>query len=84
MRKLVFGLALATSLIPSAGHAQVTLNMTQVTCANYLAMSSNQARVFSAWMSGWFNRDLGTSRLASTTMLETSPVLGNGAPATRR
>jgi hypothetical protein len=31
MRKLVFGLALATSLAPSAGHAQVTLNMTQVT-----------------------------------------------------
>ena len=56
MRKLVFGLALATSLVPSAGHAQVTLDMTQVTCANYLAMSPSQARVFSAWMSGWFNQ----------------------------
>ena len=59
MRKLVFGLALATSLVPSAGHAQVTLNMTQVTCANYLAMSPSQARVFSAWMSGWFNQRFG-------------------------
>jgi HdeA/HdeB family len=59
MRKLVFGLILATSLVPSAGHAQVTLNMTQVTCANYLAMSPSQARVFSAWMSGWFNQRFG-------------------------
>jgi hypothetical protein len=60
MRKLVFfGLALATSILPSAGHAQVTLDMTQVTCANYLAMPPSQARVFSAWMSGWFNQRFG-------------------------
>ena len=59
MRKLVIGLALATSLVPSAGHAQVTLNMTQVTCANYLAMSPSQARTFSAWMSGWFSQRFG-------------------------
>ena len=59
MRKLLFGLALATSLAPSAGHAQVTLNMTQVTCANYLAMSPSQSRIFSAWMSGWFNQRFG-------------------------
>ena len=59
MRKLVFGLALATLILPSAGHAQVTLDMTQVTCANYLAMPPSQARVFSAWMSGWFNQRFG-------------------------
>jgi hypothetical protein len=60
MRKLVFFvLALATSILPSAGHAQVTLDMTQVTCANYLAMPPSQARVFSAWMSGWFNQRFG-------------------------
>ena len=54
MRKLIFGLALATSILPSASHAQVTLDMTKVTCANYLAMSPSQARTFSAWMSGYF------------------------------
>jgi HdeA/HdeB family protein len=56
MRKLTFGLAVAISILPSAGRAQVTLDMTQMTCANYLAMSPDQARVFSAWMSGWFNQ----------------------------
>jgi hypothetical protein len=59
MRKLAFGLALAISILPNAGHAQATLDMTQVTCANYLAMSPDQARVFSAWMSGWFNQKFG-------------------------
>jgi HdeA/HdeB family len=47
------------SLVPSAGQAQVTLDVTQVTCANYLAMSPNQAREFFAWMSGWFNQRFG-------------------------
>ncbi|MGC2081004.1 MAG: hypothetical protein WA728_34335 [Xanthobacteraceae bacterium] len=37
----------------------MTLDMTQVTCANYLAMSSDQAHVFSAWISGWFNQKFG-------------------------
>jgi hypothetical protein len=32
MRALVSGLALAMSMLPSAGHAQVTLNMMQVHC----------------------------------------------------
>ena len=59
MRKLAFGLALAISILPSAGHAQATLDTTQVTCANYLAMSPDQARVFSAWISGWFNQKFG-------------------------
>lgn len=59
MRKLTFGLAVAISILPSAGRAQVTLDMTQMTCANYLAMSPDQARVFSAWMSGWFNQRWG-------------------------
>ena len=59
MRKLVFALTLATSTLPGAGQAQVTLDMTKVTCANYLAMSPGDARVFSAWMSGWFNQRFG-------------------------
>jgi hypothetical protein len=59
MRKLIFCLALATASLPSLGHAQVTLDMTQVTCANYLAMSPDQTRMFSAWMSGWFNQRFG-------------------------
>ena len=59
MRKLVFSLAVTLSMLPTDGHAQVTLDTTQVTCANYLAMSPSQASVFSAWISGWFNQKWG-------------------------
>jgi hypothetical protein len=59
MRKLIFCLALATASLPSLGHAQVTLDMSRVTCANYLAMTPEQSRMFSAWMSGWFNQRYG-------------------------
>jgi hypothetical protein len=44
---------------PPAGAVAATLDTTQVTCANYLAMSPDQARVFSAWISGWFNQRWG-------------------------
>ena len=59
MGKFVFALTTATLILPSGGHAQATLDMTQVTCANYLAMSPDQARIFSAWMSGWYNQKFG-------------------------
>ncbi|MGB7040398.1 MAG: HdeA/HdeB family chaperone [Xanthobacteraceae bacterium] len=59
MRKLIFGSAVILSMLPTGGHAQATLDTTQVTCANYLAMSPSQARIFSAWISGWFNQRWG-------------------------
>jgi len=59
MRKLDFGLAVAISILPTVGHAQATLDTTQVTCASYVAMSPDQARIFSAWISGWFNQKWG-------------------------
>ena len=59
MRKLLFCLAVAITVIPGSGHAQVTLDMTRLTCADYLAMPPDQGRVFSAWMSGWFNQKFG-------------------------
>ena len=59
MRKMVFFLALAAAFVPGSGHSQVTLDMTRITCANYVAMPPDQARIFSAWMSGWFNQRFG-------------------------
>jgi hypothetical protein len=41
-----------------------------VTCANYLAMSPNQAREFFAWMSGWFNQRFGHITVGSDDLLE--------------
>jgi len=52
-------LALATVSAPAASHAQVEIDMGLVTCADYLAMSPEGEKVFSAWMSGWFNQKKG-------------------------
>jgi hypothetical protein len=49
-------IGLAGFCAPAAAHAQVTMDMTKVTCADYLAMPSDVSRDFSAWMSGWFNQ----------------------------
>ena len=59
MRKLVCGMAVILSMMPAGGRAQATLDTTQVTCADYLAMSPEQVRVFSAWISGWFTQKWG-------------------------
>ena len=59
MRKLIMCVAVAITIFPVSGRAQMTINMSQVTCANYLAMTPDQSRTFSAWMSGWFNHKWG-------------------------
>ena len=60
MRKLVFFLA-AITIAPNVAHTQVTLDMTRITCADYLGMPAEQALLFSAWMSGWYNHMSGYS-----------------------
>jgi len=52
---------MAGLLSPGALHAQVMLDMTRITCAEYLAMEPDDAKVFAAWMSGWFNQKLGST-----------------------
>jgi hypothetical protein len=59
MRKSVLCLTIAMIMAPGSGQAQVTVDMTRVTCADYVAMPPGQARTFSAWMSGWFNQKFG-------------------------
>jgi hypothetical protein len=54
-----FGLALAISIIPIAAGAQLTIEMANIKCEQYLAMTPSQSRDFSAWMSGWFSYQLG-------------------------
>ena len=55
MKKLVFCLTLAATT-STVAHAQVTIDMSRITCAEYLAMPPAQSADFSAWMSGWFNQ----------------------------
>jgi len=55
MRRRLISAALAISLLPVAANAQLTINMNQIKCDQYLAMSPDMSRDFSAWMSGWFS-----------------------------
>ena len=64
MRKLICGLALAATLVPGAAHAQMTLDMSRINCAEYLAMPADRSEIFSAWMSGWFNQRFANNKRA--------------------
>ena len=59
MKVSVFCLMLAGATWPTVSHAQVSIDMARVTCADYLALSPADSAVFSAWMSGWFNQKTG-------------------------
>jgi hypothetical protein len=52
-------LALAMTVLAGVANAQVTIEMANIRCEQYLAMPVNQSREFSAWMSGWFSYKLG-------------------------
>jgi hypothetical protein len=56
----VSGLAAAAALSASIAHAQVSIDMTRVTCEQYMGLPIEQTRVFNAWMSGWFNQKSGS------------------------
>ncbi len=59
MKKLLLSLTLAATVPSAAAHAQVSIDMSRVTCAEYLALAPAESAVFSAWMSGWFNQKNG-------------------------
>ena len=59
MKSRAFCVALGAALLASASQAQVSIDMSRVTCAQYLAMPPAQSADFSAWMSGWFNQKNG-------------------------
>jgi HdeA/HdeB family len=47
------------AMAPTMAHAQVAINMSRITCADYLAMTPEQSNVFGAWLSGYFNQKTG-------------------------
>jgi len=59
IRKFLWILVLLGAVMPTAGHAQVAINMSRVTCADYLAMTPEQSDVFGAWVGGYFNQRTG-------------------------
>ena len=59
MKKALCVLLFIIVTLPSAADAQLIIDMNRLTCAQFLAMSPQQARIYSAWMSGWFNQKTG-------------------------
>jgi hypothetical protein len=59
MKKALSVLLFIIVTLPSAAQAQLIIDMNRLTCAQFLAMSPQQARIYSAWMSGWFNQKTG-------------------------
>ena len=59
MKKALSVLLFIIVTLPSAAQAQLIIDMNRLTCAQFLAMSPQQARIYSAWMSGWFNQRTG-------------------------
>jgi hypothetical protein len=58
MRFRLISLAFVILHLPAAANAQLTIDMANIKCDQYLAMSPSQSRDFSAWMSGWFSYQL--------------------------
>jgi len=57
---LVFLQTMLLAIAPSSpAQAQVMINMSRVTCADYLAMNDEQSNVFGAWVGGYFNQRTG-------------------------
>jgi hypothetical protein len=52
-------LVIGIFIVPIAANAQLTIEMANIRCEQYLAMTPAQSRDFSAWMSGWFSYQLG-------------------------
>ncbi len=59
LRRLALAFVLAGAMSPTVGHAQVVINMSRVTCADYLAMTPEQSDVFGSWIGGYFNQKTG-------------------------
>ena len=64
MRSLQIGLFfcsfISLSIVTTTNsQAQYAINMSLVTCTQYLALPPERSRIFSAWMSGWFNQKAG-------------------------
>ena len=52
-------LILAGIAAPATSQAQIAVDMSRLTCGQYLAMPPDQSRIYAAWMSGWFNQKMG-------------------------
>jgi hypothetical protein len=55
LRVIAVTVVVATLIFPAAVKAQITIQMANIRCDQYLAMPPSDSERFSAWMSGWFS-----------------------------
>lgn len=60
---LAAALVLAAGGIPSSASAQLSVRMGDIKCEQYLAMSPEQSRNFSSWLSGWYSYQTGKTTI---------------------
>jgi hypothetical protein len=63
MKKYAICLALGLALAPTAGSAQVMIQMEKITCGDMIAMPPGDQDMVEAWMSGWYNQKLGYTQV---------------------
>jgi HdeA/HdeB family len=56
---LFFSLTVMSVVGSPTSQAQIAVNMSLLTCGQFLAMPPDQSRIYAAWMSGWFNQKMG-------------------------
>ncbi|HEY2534227.1 MAG TPA: HdeA/HdeB family chaperone [Xanthobacteraceae bacterium] len=57
--KVVLSLAFAAGICRAIAQTEITVDVSRVTCAEFLAMHPDELRVVSAWMSGYLNQKHG-------------------------
>lgn len=63
MKKFAICLALGLALAPTAGSAQVMIEMSKLSCGDVVAMDPAEQEMVEAWMSGWYNQKLGYTQI---------------------
>lgn len=59
LSKIVLSLAFVAVIFRATAQTQITVDISRVTCAEFLAMRPDEIRVVSAWMSGYLNQKHG-------------------------
>ena len=84
MKRMLLALSIAGALAPSLCKAQVMIDMTRITCADYLAMPLDETLNYAAWMSGYYSQRTGKTTSISTLSPPMSTTSRAGAHRTLR
>ena len=55
MHYLAYVICIGTFLVVTSAHAQVTVEVSQITCAQFVQQKVGPSRLIAAWLSGFYN-----------------------------